>query len=34
MEDLKGLHDQSLQQAAQAKKAVERNSMALQQKVA
>ncbi|WP_448850948.1 PspA/IM30 family protein [Corynebacterium sp. 335C] len=34
VEDLKGLHDQSLQQAAQAKKAVERNSMALQQKVA
>ncbi len=34
VEDLKGLHDQALQQATQAKKAVERNSMALQQKVA
>ncbi|MCT1546892.1 MULTISPECIES: PspA/IM30 family protein [Corynebacterium] len=34
VEDLKALHDQSLQQAAQAKKAVERNSMQLQQKVA
>ncbi|MBV7295272.1 PspA/IM30 family protein [Corynebacterium sp. TAE3-ERU12] len=34
VEDLKALHDQSLQQADQAKKAVERNSMQLQQKVA
>lgn len=34
VEDLKGLHDQSLQQAAQAKQAVERNSMQLQQKAA
>lgn len=34
IEDLKSLHDQALQQAAQAKKAVERNSMQLQQKVA
>ncbi|NLZ58298.1 MAG: PspA/IM30 family protein [Corynebacterium sp.] len=34
VEDTKQLHDQSLQQAEQAKKAVERNSMALQQKVA
>ena len=34
VEDLKSLHDQSLQQAAQAKKAVERNSLQLQQKVA
>lgn len=34
VEDLKALHDQSLQQAAQAKKAVERNSVQLQQKVA
>ena len=34
VEDLKGLHDQSLQQANQAKQAVERNSMQLQQKVA
>lgn len=34
VEDTKQLHDQSLQQADQAKKAVERNSMALQQKVA
>lgn len=34
VEDTKQLHDQALQQAAQAKKAVERNSMALQQKVA
>lgn len=34
VEDLKGLHDQSLQQAAQAKQAVERNSMQLQQKTA
>ena len=34
VEDLKALHDQSLQQATQAKKAVERNSMQLQQKVA
>lgn len=33
VEDLKALHDQSLQQADQAKKAVERNSMQLQQKV-
>src|ERR687884_470904 len=34
VEDLKTLHDQSLQAAAQAKQAVERNSMALQQKIA
>lgn len=34
VEDTKQLHDQALQQAAQAKKAVERNSMVLQQKVA
>ena len=34
VEDLKGLHDQSLQAAAQAKKAVEQNAMVLQQKVA
>lgn len=34
VEDLKGLHDQSLQQAAQAKQAVERNAMQLQQKAA
>ncbi len=34
VEDTKQLHDQSLQQADQAKKAVERNSMALQEKVA
>ncbi|MBB3116572.1 PspA/IM30 family protein [Corynebacterium bovis] len=34
VEDLKALHDQSLQQAQQAKQAVERNSMQLQQKVA
>lgn len=34
VEDLKTLHDQSLQQAAQAKKAVERNAMQLQQKAA
>ena len=34
VEDLKSLHDQSLQQAAQAKQAVERNSMQLQQKAA
>ena len=34
VEDLKGLHDQSLQQAAQAKKAVEQNAMVLQQRVA
>lgn len=34
VEDTKQLHDQALQQAAAAKKAVERNSMALQQKVA
>ncbi|NLF91798.1 MAG: PspA/IM30 family protein [Corynebacterium marinum] len=34
VEDTKQLHDQALQQAAQAKQAVERNSMALQQKVA
>lgn len=33
VEDTKQLHDQSLQQADQAKQAVERNSMALQQKV-
>jgi phage shock protein A len=34
VEDLKVLHDQSLQAAAQAKKAVEQNAMILQQKVA
>ena len=34
VEDLKSLHDQSLQQAAQAKQAVERNAMQLQQKAA
>lgn len=34
VEDLKALHDQSLQAAAQAKKAVEQNAMALQAKVA
>ncbi|AZA11614.1 PspA/IM30 family protein [Corynebacterium gerontici] len=34
VEDTKQLHDQALQQAEAAKKAVERNSMALQQKVA
>ncbi|WP_296213920.1 PspA/IM30 family protein [uncultured Corynebacterium sp.] len=34
VEDMKSLHDQALQQAAQAKKAVERNSMQLQQKAA
>ena len=34
VEDLKTLHDQSLQAAGQAKKAVERNSMMLQQKIA
>ncbi|WP_333619835.1 PspA/IM30 family protein [Dietzia sp.] len=34
VEDLKVLHDQSLQAAAQAKKAVEQNAMRLQQKVA
>src|SRR6476659_1650017 len=34
VEDLKVLHDQSLQAAAQAKKAVEQNAMALQAKVA
>lgn len=34
VEDTKKLHDQALQQAEQAKQAVERNSMALQQKVA
>ena len=33
VEDLKAMHDQALQQAAQAKQAVERNSMQLQQKV-
>lgn len=33
VEDTKTLHDQALQQAEQAKQAVERNSMALQQKV-
>ncbi|AWB81739.1 hypothetical protein C3B44_04630 [Corynebacterium yudongzhengii] len=33
VEDTKKLHDQALQQADQAKKAVERNSMQLQQKV-
>ncbi|AHI00511.1 PspA/IM30 family protein [Kutzneria viridogrisea] len=34
IEDLKTLHDQALQAAAQAKQAVERNSMMLQQKLA
>jgi phage shock protein A len=34
VEDLKTLHDQSLSAAAQAKKAVERNAMVLQQKIA
>ena len=34
VEDLKGLHDQSLQAATQAKKAVEQNAMVLQQKIA
>ncbi|MGH3906552.1 MAG: PspA/IM30 family protein, partial [Pseudonocardiaceae bacterium] len=34
VEDLKTLHDQSLQAAAQAKQAVERNAMVLQQKIA
>ncbi|NED66379.1 PspA/IM30 family protein, partial [Streptomyces sp. SID10244] len=34
VEDLKVLHDQSLQAAEQAKKAVERNAMMLQQKLA
>lgn len=34
VEDLKTLHDQSLQAAAQAKQAVEQNSMMLQQKLA
>ena len=34
VDDTKQLHDQSLQQAAQAKRAVERNAMSLQQKVA
>ena len=34
VEDTKHLHDQALQQADQAKQAVERNAMALQQKVA
>ena len=34
VEDTKQLHDQSLQQAAQGKRAVERNAMSLQQKVA
>lgn len=34
IEDTKQLHDQALRQAEEAKKAVERNSMALQQKVA
>lgn len=34
VEDLKGLHDQSLQAADQAKKSVEQNAMVLQQKVA
>src|SRR5690606_34838402 len=34
VEDLKTLHDQALQAAAQAKQAVERNSMILQQKIA
>src|SRR6476469_7458704 len=34
VEDLKTLHDQSLQSAGQAKQAVERNAMVLQQKIA
>ncbi|HXV94528.1 MAG TPA: PspA/IM30 family protein [Pseudonocardia sp.] len=34
VEDLKTLHDQAIQAAAQAKQAVERNSMILQQKIA
>ena len=34
VEDLKALHDQSLQAAGQAKKAVEQNAMVLQQKIA
>src|SRR3954467_8093345 len=34
VEDLKGLHDQALQAAGQAKKAVEQNAMMLQQKIA
>lgn len=34
VEDLKSLHDQSLQAATQAKQAVERNAMVLQQKIA
>ena len=34
VEDLKGLHDQALAAAAQAKKAVEQNAMVLQQKIA
>src|SRR3954452_4936570 len=34
VEDLKTLHDQALQAAGQAKKAVERNAMVLQQKIA
>src|ERR671920_217305 len=34
IEDLKGLHDQALQAAGQAKKAVEQNAMVLQQKIA
>jgi phage shock protein A len=34
MEDLKSLHDQALQAAEQAKKAVENNAMAVQQKLA
>src|ERR1700722_15048953 len=34
VEDLKTLHDQALQAAQQAKKAVERNAMVLQQKIA
>ena len=33
VEDLKGLHDQALSAAAQAKKAVEQNAMMLQQKI-
>src|SRR5207248_3770914 len=34
IEDLKNLHDQALQAASQAKQAVERNAMVLQQKLA
>src|SRR6202023_3336316 len=34
VEDLKGLHDQALQAAAQAKKAVEQNAMVLDAKIA